>query len=304
VRVLSRILIIIAVIAIFYSLLQDQGSFLWNRYFPCRNPIEYSLGTFDERFGISRDDFLGTISRAERVWEEAAGRELFQQEPDGSLKINLAYDDRQAATDTLEEIGTTLESTRESYDMLESQYKKLKADFEKNRAVYETKKSALEKLLADYNDEVANWNRRGGAPKGVYAELEKEKKTLDGKLKELESLRVNLNSQAEKLNATVVRLNQIANDLNLHVERHNKIGEDYREFEEGTYSESGNGRAITIYQFSDRLKLSLVLAHELGHALGLGHVEDPKAVMYYLNQADFLSLTSDDVAALKELCGT
>jgi predicted Zn-dependent protease len=48
-----------------------------------------------------------------------------------------------------------------------------------------------------------------------------------------------------------------------------------------------------------------VLAHEFGHALGLDHVEDPQAIMYYLmdkqNIKD-LKLTTDDINALKKGC--
>lgn len=87
----------------------------------------------------------------------------------------------------------------------------------------------------------------------------------------------------------------------------NSIGQSRgEEFTEGEYkSEYKSGvyeQEIDIYEFSTKAKLRRVLAHELGHALGLDHVEDPKAIMYRLNQGTNDTLTKDDLAELKTYC--
>ncbi len=74
------------------------------------------------------------------------------------------------------------------------------------------------------------------------------------------------------------------------------------EFDKG-YHENG---IIVIHQYFDLNDLTLVLAHEFGHALGIkGHAESPQAIMHaFLDQVPRfnLGLHSDDIAAIKNEC--
>ena len=56
-------------------------------------------------------------------------------------------------------------------------------------------------------------------------------------------------------------------------------------------------------QGSNRNRLIRLLAHELGHSLGLHHSDNPEAIMYRLIQSDSLELAPDDIAMIKARCG-
>ena len=127
---------------------------------------------------------------------------------------------------------------------------------------------------------------------------------MDTEFIEINKLQTDLNSEVVNINALAIVLNRLVSSLNLEVNKFNTIGTSLGgEFEEGTYQEGPNGREIDIYQFDDEGKLARVLTHELGHALGLEHLENPKAIMYRLNNGVNEKLTADDIAALKKRCG-
>ncbi len=257
--------------AVIYQQIQEQGWFTH----PCESPIEYSLGSFDARFNISQNDFMSAVEEASQVWEKAINRDLFVFNDEGSLKINLVYDERQQATQSLKDLGYKIDNTKSSYDSLKVQY--------------EAKVSQYEQLKSAYESQVQYWNSRGGAPKKDYDQL----KTQQDQLKQM----------VAEINSLVTALNNLGKQLNLNVADYNSIGGSRgEEFEEGVYVRDRQGTRIDVYEFSDRPQLVRLLAHELGHALGLEHVEDPNAVMYRLNVTTNEKLTTADIAELKQVC--
>src|SRR3989338_1191604 len=272
----------------------------------CEKPIIYTIGTFDRRFNISQKDFLAALAEAESVWEKPSGIELFTYDPArAELVINLIYDYRKEVTSTLSGLENAVEKDKATYNALETRYATLKAEYNSAKSVYDTRVKAFDDANATYQRQVESWNRGKKTSKPQFDQLETARAALETEIIKLKVLEARLNEMVGEINSLVGILNRLVKSLNLNVETYNTIGASRGEsFTGGIYYSDEVKRGIDIYEFSNREKLVRVMAHELGHALGIEHVDDPEAIMYYLNEGDAEVLTKADLAALKVLCYT
>ena len=240
-------------------------------------PMSFGFGVFDERFGITRKEFLAAATEAKEVWEKAAGRTLFRFAEGSTFTLNLVFDERQERTFEARKVKAAIDAGGRSYDALVWQHDRRVERMKESEERYATVALALRKRLDDHNAEVTAWNERGGAPPAEYARLERELAGIREGEKDLERMKADLDDDVSAVNDLVVQINRLAADNNIQVDYFNGKFVESREFEQGVF----DGSSITIYQFSTTPELRIALIHEFGHALGFGHVDEPGAIMYY-----------------------
>ncbi len=255
----------------------------------CDAPLEYSLGNFDQRFNISKAEFIEMTMEASEVWENSVNKDLFvyveNEKSKGVAKdflekyidkyfvrqkvtINLIYDERQQMVEERELLSSQLDQTQDTADSLKKEFQALQENHKKVEAEYEV-------LLVQY--------RNVKISRDIV-----EKKRLE------------LNRLVDRINSKINDYNSLVKEANLTVDTINQTAG--QEFEEGTYISDGEGERINIYEFRDRKALVRVLAHEFGHALGIEHNDNQNSIMYYLNKSKNIIPTAEDLRDLQMIC--
>jgi hypothetical protein len=262
---------------------------------PCSEAIAYSVAKYDERFSISRAGFEAALSEAAAVWNEAAGKELVVL-GEGGVEVEMRYGEAQQNS----ELGERIDGEQEAYDAKRAEVETMKDEYEDAKAEYDRLSAAFSRQEKEYASQVAYWNERGGAPPEEYRKLEDERQDLKRAEREVNERVPIVNRLAKELNQEVDALNALAGTINRKVNAYNEHADD--DYDQGKYVRDETGAHIYLYEFSDRTELVRVLVHEFGHALGMGHVENPESIMFAYDVGEGLNPTPEDLAELKRAC--
>lgn len=269
---------------------------------PCSSPIFYSIDSFDSRFGLTKEEFITVLKQAENIWEKPQNKNLFEYNENSNLKINLIFDERQAETIKNKGLSNLVELTNNSASLTNKEITNLKATYEIKKQEYLKMVEDFEIKKASYESQVIYWNNKGGAPKSEYNKLNEEKNNLLALQDSIEIKRIEVNNLSSNLNILIEKYNSITTSVNSAINEYNQNRNIVGEFREGEYVADNQGERINIYEFSDRIKLLRVLAHEFGHAIGVEHNDNAKSIMYRLNEGNSESLSKEDLQGLKTIC--
>lgn len=273
-----------------------------------RTPVRWHIGKVDPKFNLSREQARAAAERALRVWESEQGKQLFVYDEESGFPVTFVFDERQehlnatkAGRDEIESARVTLDSALKEEQEAMAKYRaaedQLDADSQAHRA-----------RIRAYNQKVDEWNARGGAPGAVLADLDAERERLKTAERDLERAGRQVDRLVQEANRLVDDYNLLLSQFKSLTQRFNeKFGEPVKQKIGECVVSGRHVKMITIYGFLDHSHLSVVLAHEFGHALGLKHVKGEGSVMSAVeDEADGaveLKLTARDKAELGRVLG-
>ncbi|AWY19988.1 matrixin family metalloprotease [Moraxella bovis] len=261
--------------------------------YPTDLRVRYRIGDVDERFGLSRDEVKRLAHQAVMIWHDGTGRQWFVYDDSAKVSINLIYDERQMET-------TARQQIKQELDTLQQNHKRDSDNLARQR-------QALHDEFYHLQTELTAWQEQYNQIIHLinHTRDPNERQRLLGIEKQLRANQQALNAKIDAYQLSQDAFNQAVDGIN-HKAGHINHAIDHanarltpREFHKGQF----DGHKIDIYEFENIDDLRLVLAHELGHALSIGHNDDPTALMYpYANEQDLhnFELKQADIDLLNE----
>lgn len=280
-------------------------AFASNQPVPCQEPLTYRLGAIDNRYNISHEQLADIMTEVETIWATALDKDLLDYRKDGRVAINLVYSEDQERTDEERRFSKRIELKGDLITVVRRQYEQLKNRFEEKRAKFRKRLADYNRSAKSHNRQLKEWDDKRSVPASVRERLQQEERALQQKKAEINRMQQNLELLRKQTNTRSRELNKLIEQQNEMIAEYNNQFGTVRKFDQGRYIKQGSHENINIYQFGNHAQLKTVLTHEAGHALGLGHVDNPESVMYKLMEEQNifdLHLTEEDISAIKNRC--
>ncbi len=267
---------------------------------PCVVPVPVSVGTIDPKFRLSRADLGALMIEAKERWESAAGRPLFNVVDTGGIPVNVVYDARQQTTEALKSLDGAIQVTEARRQEVRAQYQKLRDEYEAKGAAAKAALNAYEVKQRQFEADLAATSNPSPLEQSA---LVRRGEALDQEYRAVFARQAALGELAKRINELVAEDNTLAPAQSDTIEAFNDLARSQgEEYQTGLYTHGPSGSSIDLYVYENSEQLLRLLMHEMGHALGVGHIADEQSLMYYLNLSKEPTITPADLAELTQVC--
>lgn len=259
----------------------------------CQTPVLWRIGQLDPAFDLTAEQAEQAAHNAAMQWNKAFARELFRYDSLDGFPINFQYDQRQQQMLQQALLERNIQRYDSTIDRRAATLQQQSQQLQQRQREFEQQNLQFSADIAAFEQQAANLNQRNAAA------LKQQQQLLQQRQQQLQQQAQQLNEQQEQLLREQRYLNDTVADRNALLPQQQPLAAA----EVGLMEISNGQRRMTIFAYSNPASLQLTLAHEFGHALGLGHTDGDSSVMHYAINPQQKGLTAEDIAALKQQCG-
>lgn len=241
---------------------------------PFDTRLRYRIAEVDPRFKLSIEQVKVISQQATQIWKDGTGQDYFVYDPHAQLAIHLIYDERQQESEQRREHLSQLQSNQQHWLEKKQKLDQIEQEIIRSKQFLDLKQQQLNQQIQSYNQEQQNAQQN----RNSIANLEYFQQRQQALTQNVQLLQQEINQYNQRiaeLNQQIDELNALDQQLNASVTQYKQRFKPHL-FHKGLF----NGKQVLIYEFESEDDLRLTLAHELGHALGIQHSDDPQALMH------------------------
>ncbi|MEA3315982.1 MAG: matrixin family metalloprotease [Campylobacterota bacterium] len=285
------------------------------------------VGFIDEHYKniLTKEILIDILKDIENRLEYQVNRNIFDIHHTGK-PIDILYRTPSQKKIELEKGIKILETKKDKIDRLKKEFKSKESNIKSKRKKLNRFTKSLNKEIKKLNRYIESKNKK----QHTQTQYQDIKRYVDKKQKEIKTKTNILNRDKKEFNKKLKRYNKTISLYNKTIRQYNRLQRKievlsrnlkevkgvalgYTEVISKTFYENGYKKTtketksymnkIEIYSFNNLKELKAVLAHEIGHLVGVEHINSKGALMNPIlqkNQIDNLSLTPRDIVKFKK----
>ena len=271
---------------------------------PCDEIITFRITHIDSRFNISEDEVLESLIEAANSWSDLIDKPIFQHSPQGEITVSLQFNEEVLLIQEAIELSSEISELKFRISVLKQEKERSSHSYMHKLSLFNREKREFNKTL----DEFYGWLNSHYISSSNQSNMKKyikKNRGIEDKYEELIQEEARLNYERNELQLKVDQINEVIAKNNKLIHRYSEIRDSLKNYVKGNFVNEFGNKKITIYFFRDREELKSVFAHELGHAMGLNHVEKSNSIMFREARVDMrskLQFSEEDKEKMIRLC--